>query len=284
MMNQYASLLRNSSKHIHSFFASKNIKSVTISSPFFITPTNQIYNINSNQKLNFSTISNNNTINNNNNNNNINNINLLNQSKLINLLKNDSNLSNLMKRSYSKNTNENNKESHNTTAEDEEKILVFEDTYTSKFKFIFVFNIAQIVFFFVLFEFYMTQGEEGNLTHTAIVGVSSVAILLSQLFSRHYAKKCIQKIYSFQKGRVLEFTTYNFYGTPLIKRTFTSSKLLAPKSNNAAIKQYVPQDLHFNLKIQGDKTFYQGNMKHCIIHNPILFDKIIHPNPPTKSI
>jgi len=295
--NQYVSLLRASSKQINSLFQSKNLKSVTISSPFFIN-NKSTNNINTaTQKLNFTTISKsslnniiNNSINSTSNNNNSNhNITLLNQSKLISeILSTNSNNNIIFKRSYSKINNEQNtntnSEKNNTANEEDEKILVFEDTNTSKFKFIFVFNVVQILFFFVLFEFYMSQGQENNTTHTVIVAVSSVAILLSQFFSRHYAKKSIQKIYSFQKGRVLEFTSYNFYGTPLVKRTFTFNKLIAPKSNNATIRHYIPQDLHFNLKIQGDKTFYQGNMKHCVIHNPILFDKIIHPNPPTKSL
>ncbi|KYQ93778.1 hypothetical protein DLAC_05169 [Tieghemostelium lacteum] len=160
-----------------------------------------------------------------------------------------------------------------------ERTMIFDDTKTMKHKLFFAFGIVQILLYSIILEDYYTSPDPSKMKKWFVYGSGGV-VFISQIFLKNFNRKNLATICTYNKGRIVEFTTYNMMGNPTLKRTITINKINGTKGN-AALPSLVKepnQSKSFYVKVQGDSAYYQGNLKDSKVLFPHILEKIINNN------
>ncbi|EGC28812.1 hypothetical protein DICPUDRAFT_159697 [Dictyostelium purpureum] len=183
------------------------------------------------------------------------------------------------------NNNNNNNTNNNNQSKDNGAHLIFENSRPYIHKLLFIVSGVQLCLcIFVLSEYYLES--EDNRSKWILAGAVGLT-LITFAFFHQMGKKDIASIHTFNKGRVVQVTSYGLNGFPTRKRTFTLDSIISSKSNDNIKSPIVNQDQSFFFKVPGDSTYYNANLKTSNIADPQQLERIIHaskqPSAPPKK-
>ncbi|KAN0042767.1 hypothetical protein ACTA71_012690 [Dictyostelium dimigraforme] len=153
--------------------------------------------------------------------------------------------------------------------------LIFENNSKYKYKLLFFCAIVQVMLFLFVLEDFLSTKTLSTLNYWAFVGASLFTILTFFMI-RDRGVKSLASIHTYNKGRVIELTSYSITGFPTRKRILNVNNIISSSTNDSLPSPLTNQiDKTFFIRFPG-QGYYEGSLKDSIIIDPITLDKLVH--------
>ncbi|KAN0006528.1 hypothetical protein ACTFIU_003241 [Dictyostelium citrinum] len=153
--------------------------------------------------------------------------------------------------------------------------LIYENNSKHKFKLLFFCGIIQFMLFLFVVQDIITIENPSTLNYWAFAGAVFFTIL-TQLMVRDRSSKALASIHTYNKGRVVELTSYSFTGFPTRKRVVNINNIISSPANDKLPTPLTNQiDKTFFIRFPG-QGYFEGKLQGSKIFDQAQLDKIIH--------
>ncbi|KAM9993315.1 hypothetical protein ACTFIZ_011295 [Dictyostelium cf. discoideum] len=153
--------------------------------------------------------------------------------------------------------------------------LIFENNSKFTYKLLFFCGIVQFMLFLFVLEDLFSTGNPTALNYWAFAGAVFFTIL-TQLMVRDRCRKALASIHTYNKGRVIELTSYSITGFPTRKRVVNINNIISSAANDSLPTPLTNKiDKTFFIRVPG-QGYFEGKLKGSTIFDPIQLDKIIN--------
>ncbi|KAM9957773.1 hypothetical protein ACTFIW_012744 [Dictyostelium discoideum] len=153
--------------------------------------------------------------------------------------------------------------------------LIFENNSKFTYKLLFFCGVVQFMLFLFVLEDLFSTGNPTALNYWAFAGAVFFTIL-TQLMVRDRCRKALASIHTYNKGRVIELTSYSYTGFPTRKRVVNINNIISSAANDSLPTPLTNQiDKTFFIRVPG-QGYFEGKLKGSTIYDSIQLDKLIN--------